>query len=108
MGLSEPSTPIRPGDPRSGAPETRRCSMKIRTSIAAAGAVVVLGGTGSVLLPAVASANSTATPQGSIVYLKNGNVWIAHADGTQARQFTTHTYNWSSPTEADNGTVVVA
>jgi hypothetical protein len=33
--------------------------MKIRTSIAAAGAAVVLGGTGAVLLPAVASAHST-------------------------------------------------
>ena len=82
--------------------------MKIRTSIAAASAAVVLGGTGVVLLPAVASANSAAAPQGSIVYLKSGNVWIAHADGTQARQFTLHANNWSSPTEADNGTVVVA
>ena len=102
--------------------------MKIRTSIAAAGAAVVLSGTGTVLLPAVASADSTthtlksanfsktaggqaenaATPQGSIVYLKNRNVWIAHADGTNARQFTLHPYNWSSPSEADNGTVVVA
>lgn len=33
--------------------------MKIRTSIAAAGAAVVLAGTGAVLLPAVASAHST-------------------------------------------------
>ena len=81
--------------------------MKIRTSIAAAAAAAVLGGTGSVLFPAVASAHSTATPQGSIVYLKNSEVWIAHADGTHARQFTLHPYNWSSPSEADNGTVVV-
>jgi hypothetical protein len=33
--------------------------MKIRTSIAAAGAAAVLAGTGAVLLPAVASAHST-------------------------------------------------
>jgi hypothetical protein len=33
--------------------------MKIRTSIAATGAAVVLAGTGAVLLPAVASAHST-------------------------------------------------
>ena len=33
--------------------------MKIRTSIAAAGAAVVLAGTGAILLPAVASAHST-------------------------------------------------
>jgi hypothetical protein len=34
--------------------------MKIRTSIAAAGAAAVLAGTGALLLPAVASAHSTA------------------------------------------------
>jgi hypothetical protein len=33
--------------------------MKVRTSIAAAGAAVVLAGTGALLLPAVASAHST-------------------------------------------------
>ena len=44
----------------------------------------------------------------SIVYLKGGNVWVAHADGTGARQFTLHPYQWASPSMADDGTVVVA
>lgn len=52
-------------------------------------------------LPAAASADS-------IVYLKGGNVWISNADGSGARQFTLNNYNWRSPSEADNGTVVVA
>jgi PKD repeat protein len=51
---------------------------------------------------------ASASVTGSIVYLKNGYVWIAHADGTDARQFTFSRYNWSSPSEADNGTIVVA
>jgi hypothetical protein len=56
---------------------------------------------GAALLPGVASADS-------VVYLKGGNVWIANADGTGARQFTLNNYNWVSPSEADDGTVVVA
>jgi len=51
---------------------------------------------------------ASAAVSGSIVYIKNGNVWIAHADGTHAQQFTMARYNWSSPSEADNGTIVVA
>ena len=63
--------------------------------------------------PAAASARpsvpaSVPASAGSIVYLKGGNVWIARADGSHARQFTKHKFNWSSPSEADNGTVVVA
>jgi hypothetical protein len=54
-----------------------------------------------VLLPAYARADS-------IVYLKNGQVWIANADGSGARAFTQHAYGWASPSEADNGTVVAA
>jgi hypothetical protein len=53
-------------------------------------------------------ARSAATASGSIVYLYKGNVWIAHADGSDRRQFTKHAFDWSSPSEADNGTVVVA
>jgi len=48
--------------------------MKIRTSIAAAGAAVVLAGTGAVLLPAVASAHSTThTLKFTAVTLKSAN-----------------------------------
>ena len=48
--------------------------MTIRTSIAAAGAAVVLAGAGAVLLPAVASAHSTThTLKFTAVTLKGGN-----------------------------------
>ena len=59
-----------------------------------------------IVAPQTGAAASAAA--GSIVYLKGGYVWIAHVDGTHARQFTKHKFNWSSPSEADNGTVVVA
>ena len=77
-------------------------------------AASLLGGTARA---ATATPSQTGSPQtgaaasaaaGSIVYLKGGYVWIAHVDGTHARQFTKHKFNWSSPSEADNGTVVVA
>jgi PKD domain len=64
-----------------------------------------LAGPASVAAAVPASVPASA---GSIVYLKGGNVWIAYADGSHARQFTKHKFNWSSPSEADNGTVVVA
>jgi hypothetical protein len=51
--------------------------------------------------PALAQADS-------IVYTKGGQVWIAGADGSGARQFTVNQFAWHSPSEADDGTVVVA
>lgn len=44
----------------------------------------------------------------SIVYMKGGQVWISNADGSGARQFTVNQFAWHSPSEADDGTVVVA
>src|SRR3954451_9241468 len=43
----------------------------------------------------------------SIVYLKGGEVWVAHADGTGAHQFTQAPYGWKSPSMDDQGNVVV-
>ena len=34
--------------------------------------------------------------------MKGGNVWIANADGSGARQFTFNNYGWRSPSEADS------
>jgi PKD domain len=50
---------------------------------------------------------AAAAGSDSLVYLKGGRVWIARGDGTGARPFTTAAYNWSSPSEDDNGNVVV-
>src|SRR3954452_17613791 len=52
-------------------------------------------------VPALAEADS-------IVFMKGGQVWIANADGSGARQFTVNQFAWHSPSEADDGTVVVA
>lgn len=49
------------------------------------------------LAPAAASASS-------IVYIKDGNVWLTSPDGAQNRQVTTGG-NWHSPTQADDGTI---
>ena len=63
----------------------------------ATGAVVAFG---AVPPASAATSHSKAAASGSIVYLKNGRVWIAHPNGTHARQFTLHAFNWSSPSEA--------
>ena len=63
--------------------------------------VLTLAVAAAVVFPAAASADS-------VVYMKNGNVWIANPDGSGARQFTLHAYNWHSPSEADDGTIAVA
>jgi hypothetical protein len=68
------------------------------SGLLAAASVITLG----------AASPASAATTGSIVYLKNGYVWIARADGTHARQFTKHQLDWSSPSEANNGVIVVA
>jgi hypothetical protein len=52
-------------------------------------------------LPAVARADS-------ITYIANGQIWVANADGSGARQFTDQANGWSSPSLADDGTLVAA
>ena len=53
------------------------------------------------LVPAAAGADS-------LVYVKGGNVWISHSDGSAARQVTTAPNNWAWPSTADDGTVFAA
>jgi hypothetical protein len=57
--------------------------MKIRTSIAAAGTALVLGGTGALVLPAVASPQS-ASPQSAVHTLKFTAVTVNSAGFTGA------------------------
>jgi hypothetical protein len=91
----------------------RRMYLRLsRTASLAASAGLVLAGSlavsGAAQPAGATTLGSNATAPGSIVYLKNGNVWIAHLNGSHARQFTKHKFDWSSPSEANNGMVVVA
>jgi hypothetical protein len=62
--------------------------------------ILLLAATALAVCAAPASADS-------IVYLKDGNVWLSAPDGSQARQLTTGG-RWSSPSQADDGTIVAA
>lgn len=73
-----------------------------------AASALTLGTAQTAQAASAASAPAAAASGGSIVFIKNGYVWIAHGDGTHARQFTRHRFNWDSPSESDNGTIVVA
>lgn len=44
----------------------------------------------------------------SLVYMKGGNVWIAHGDGSSPRQVTGGPNTWSWPAEDDAGNILVA
>jgi WD40-like Beta Propeller Repeat len=65
---------------------------------------LVLAGLCLAVVPAAASADS-------LVYVKAGNVWLSHTDGSGAYQVTTdgtadHPYR--SPTQADDGTIAAS
>ena len=56
------------------------------------------------------AAATTATPGGSIVFIKNHNVWLTRPDGSGARAVTadgTATLPYDHPTMSDNGTIAV-
>src|SRR6478752_7699039 len=44
----------------------------------------------------------------SLLYAKGGQVWVAHSDGSAARQVTSSTNGWAWPSMADDGTVFAA
>ena len=56
---------------------------------------------------AAAGAPSNKATTDSLVFLKDGKVWVSGSDGSGARQFTTNAYGWSSPSMDDQGNVVV-
>jgi hypothetical protein len=76
--------------------------------LVAALAVALVAGTASVAVAAAPAVTAASAP-GSIVYVKDFNVWIANGDGSGERQVTsggTAADPWQSPTQADNGVVV--
>jgi len=82
-------------------------------------AVALLGGALSAAAPAGAlapeattarPAAATAVPAGSILFIKDYNVWIARGDGSGQRAVTTggsFANPWVSPSQSDSGLVVV-
>lgn len=71
----------------------------------------------SVLFPAVlatamlAFAGQAAAGTGSIVFIKDHNVWLAGSDGTGQYQVTedgTYEQPWRSPSQADDGTIAAS
>ncbi|WP_028061063.1 TolB-like translocation protein [Candidatus Solirubrobacter pratensis] len=55
----------------------------------------------ALIAPAPAAADS-------LVFVKDGEVWISHADGAGARAVTRAPNNWAWPSVADDGTIVAA
>ncbi|MBN9612010.1 MAG: hypothetical protein J0H64_00825, partial [Actinobacteria bacterium] len=80
----------------------------------ALGAILALGLAASAaasapVLDLAAPAAHAATGGGSIVYIKNHNVWIADGSGANQRQLIgggTASNPWRSPTQSDGGVVV--
>lgn len=64
-----------------------------------------------ILAFALLTVGASAASAGSIVYVKNHDVWLANADGTGEYQVTTNgTYEfpWRSPSQADDGTIAAS
>ncbi|MDQ2623609.1 MAG: hypothetical protein M3Y20_00470, partial [Actinomycetota bacterium] len=83
---------------------TRASAYLAAVALAFAGLVGAGSATASPMLPAV-------TPAGTIVFIKNHNVWFAKGDGTGTVQVTTDgtaAEPYASPTQAGDGTVVAS
>src|SRR3954452_3276419 len=70
-----------------------------RTSLRPLAAAIALAA--GACLPAAAQADT-------MVFVKGGQVFMSNVDGSSARQLTAQADNWAWPSEADDGTVVVA
>jgi len=51
---------------------------------------------------------TAAAPPGTLVYIKSGKVYVARADGSQARAVTPAGNGWAWPSETDSGIIAVA
>jgi len=76
-----------------------------RSKLAPAIAASVL--TGLVVLPA--TTHAAGTPAGTLVFIKDHNVWLSQGDGSQARALTTdgsYATPYVAPSQSDNGVTV--
>ena len=65
----------------------------------------------ALLVFALMVAGTAAASTGSIVYLKNHNVWLADADGSNPHQVTrggNYEHPWLSPSQSDDGTIAAS
>jgi hypothetical protein len=77
----------------------------VRSKLAYAAAASVL--VGLVALPT--TTHAAGTPAGTLVFIKDHNVWLSKGDGTQARALTkdgSFATPYVAPSQSDNGTIV--
>jgi hypothetical protein len=89
-------------------PKPRRLAVGATALTALAALVAAPSPTSSAAVPHESSAAATSA-SGTITYVLRNNVWVAHQDGTGARQVTTNgtaAIPWRSPTSSDNGHIV--
>lgn len=90
-----------------------------RPTAAAVGALLTLGvlafggvpGAAAVEAPTVAAATARPSVPGSLLFVRDHDVWIARTDGSGARALTTDgswEHPYLSPSQADDGTIVAA
>src|ERR1041385_9496662 len=88
-----------------GMSDSRAAVTPLRARVIAAGAIgliavaIAVGGLGQA---------EAAASAGSLVYVKDGTVYVAQLDGTQARAITVDNNGWAWPSETDAGIIAVA
>ena len=76
----------------------------LRSTLARAAASVLIG---LVALPT--TTHAAGTPAGTLVFIKDHNVWLSKGDGSQARALTTdgsYATPYVAPSQSDNGVIV--
>lgn len=62
----------------------------------------------AILTASLTVLGATAANADSLVFVKGGEIWISHGDGSDQRQVTSAADNWSWPTEDDAGAILAA
>src|SRR6478735_7377176 len=90
--------------------EGRRTALAVLALITLLGSAFVLANA-TTAIAAPARTVSSVTSGGSILFIKNHNVWLSSPDGATQRQLTTDGTSsrpYRDPTQSDDGTVIVA
>ena len=82
-----------------------RLSLAVHTATTHSRRTRLIFSAAAAIAVAVAAAPASAD---TLVYVKNGTVYVAHPDGTQARAVTTGDNGWAWPSETDAGIIAVA